>query len=248
MTSNTIYKVTQGHDKMEPNGNSHLSPERRGGDRGGQTPTPQSHVTPAPRVPAGKGVNHSPVPERPAPAYGQSMGIEWSKSNPGDIIRSNIGGTASKFQALGLYDHKPNKFHAAGLVPSTPSPNLNPKTPTPSPANDSKLSSKQRTSSNQFLNKLQDRFLPSASKDKDGFNFRRTPSPHGSSPWGGPDLSPTEPESQQSPPPPLSPTVLMNRQDQKRMTLGHSKLDLVNQYNKMKSKQVYSRFELKNTN
>eukprot|EP00064_Thunnus_orientalis_P017146 superscaffoldBa00003563_g17225 len=248
MTSNTVYKVTQGHDKTELNGNSHLSPERRGGERGGQTPTPQSHVTPAPRVPVGKGSNHSPVPDRPPQSYGQPMGIDWSKPNPGDIIRSNIGGTSSKFQALGLYDHKPNKFHSAGLAPSNPSQNLNPKTPSPSPANDSKLAPKQRTSSNQFLNKLQERFLPSSSKDKETFNFRRPPSPHSPSPWGGPDLCPTEPESQQSPPPPLSPPVLMNRHDQKRMTLGHSKLDLVNHYNKMKSKQVYSRFELKSSN
>lgn len=161
-------------------------------------------------------------------------------------MRSNIGGTSSKFQALGLYDHKPGMFHGAGLVPGTPNSNLNHKTQTPTPINDSKLTPKQRTSSNQFLNKLSDLFLPPSNKET--YNFRRSPSPHGTSPWGGPDLSQSEPESQQSPPPPPSPGVLMSRQDQKRMTLGHSKLDLVNQYNKMKSKQVYSRFELKTTN
>ncbi|CAK6979080.1 protein FAM83C [Scomber scombrus] len=248
MTSNTVYKVNQGHDMNESNGNSHLSPDRRGGERGGQTQTPQGQVTPTPRVPSGKGSNHSSGPERPSQTYGQPMGIEWSKPNPGDVIRSNLGGTSSKFQALGLYDHKPSKFNSAGLASSTPSPN--PKTPTPSPANDSKLTPRQRTSSNQFLNKLQERFLPSSNKDKDKetFNFRRPPSPHSSSPWGGPDLCPTEPESQQSPPPPVSPPMLINRHDQKRMTLGHSKLDLVNQYNKMKSRQVYSRFELKTSN
>uniref|UniRef100_A0A3B4V098 Family with sequence similarity 83 member C n=1 Tax=Seriola dumerili TaxID=41447 RepID=A0A3B4V098_SERDU len=192
MTPNTVYKVTQGHDKKEPNNNSHLR------------------------------TNHITVPDRPPPAYGQPMGIEWNKANPPDIMRSNIGGASSKFQALGLYDHKP------GI----------------------KLTPKQRTTSNQFLNKLSDRFLPNSSKDKDAYRggALRSPSPHGSSLWGGPDLSQGEPESQQSPPPPPSPGVVMSRQDQKRMTLGHSKLDLVNQYNKMKSRQVYSRFELKSTN
>ncbi|KAM7401530.1 hypothetical protein PAMP_016838 [Pampus punctatissimus] len=247
MISNKVFKVTQGHNKIEHNANSHLSPERRGGERGGQTLTPQSHVTPTPQVLAGKGSNHSPVPEQPSQTYGQPMGIEWSKPNLGDIIRSNVGSTSSKFQALGLYGHKASKFHSAALVPSTP--NLSPKTTTPSPSNDSKVIPRPRNSSNQFLTKLQDRFLPSSSKEKDIFNFRRPPSPHSTLACGEPNLSPTEPESQQSPPsPPLSPTVPLSRHDQKRMTLGHSKLDLVNHYNKMKCKQVYSRFELKNSN
>ncbi len=249
MTSNTVYKVTQSHDKKELNNNPHLSPERRGGDRaGGQTPTPLGHVTPGSRVSANGGSNHSPALDRPPPpAYGQPKGIDWNKPNPADIMRSNIGGASSKFQALGLYDHKPNMFHSSGLVAGTPTSNVNHKSQTPSPINDSKLTSKQRTTSNQFLNKFTDLFLTPSSKDKDSYIFRRSPSPHGTS-WGGPDLSQTEPESQQSPPPPPSPAAVMSRQDQKRMTLGHSKLDLVNQYNKMKSKQVYSRFELKNTN
>lgn len=239
MTSNTVYKVTQGHDKKEPDGNSCLSPERK--DRaGGLTPTPQGHVTAGPR--ANGGTNHSPAMDRPPPPYGQTTGVEWNKPNP------HVGGVASKFQAMALYDHKPSMFHNAGLGPGTPNLNLNSKTQTPSPVNDSKLNQKHRSSSNQFLNKFTDFFLPPASKDKDSYNFRRSPSPHGTSPWGGPDLSQTEPESQQSPPPPPSPAAVMSRQDQKRMTLGHSKLDLVNQYNKMKSKQVYSRFELKTSN
>lgn len=243
MTSNTVYKVTQGHDKKEPNNNSHLSPERR--ERaGGLTPTPQGHVTPGLRLSANGGTNHSPAMERPPPPYGQT-GIEWNKPNPADVMRSHIGGTSSKFQAMGLYDHKPSMFHSAGLVSGTPSSNLNPKTRTPSPVND-KLTPKHRSSSNQFLNKFTDFFLPPSNKDS--YNFRGSPSPHGTSPWGGPDLSQTEPESQQSPPPPPSPAAVMSRHDQKRMTLGHSKLDLVNQYNKMKSKQVYSRFELKTSN
>uniref|UniRef100_A0A3P8U6K5 Family with sequence similarity 83 member C n=1 Tax=Amphiprion percula TaxID=161767 RepID=A0A3P8U6K5_AMPPE len=193
MPSNNVYKVTQGLDKKDPGG-SHLSPERRGS--GGQTPTSGL------RGSANGGTNHGP----------------WNKPNPADVMRANIGGTSSKFQALGLYDHKPSI----------------------------KLNPKQRTPPNLF-NKLSDMFLP-PSKDKDTYNFRRSPSPHGPSPWGGPDLCQPEPESQQSPPPPTSPTTLISRQDNKRMTLGHSKLDLVNQYNKMKSKQVYSRFELKSSN
>lgn len=247
MSANTVYKVTQSHDKKELNNNSHLSPERRGGDRaGGQTPTPLSHITSVSRVSANGGANHSPALERPLPVYAQQKGIDWNKPSASDVMRSSIGGASSKFQGLGLYDHKANVF-SSGLIAGTPSSNLNHKSQTPSPVNDTKLPSKQRTPSNQFLNKFTDLFLTPASKDKDTFNFRRSPSPHGTS-WGGPDLSQTEPESQQSPPPPPSPAAVMSRQDQKRMTLGHSKLDLVNQYNKMKSKQVYSRFELKNTN
>lgn len=241
MTTNNIYKVTQSHDKKESNSNPHLSPERRSG----QTPTNQTPITPVSRV---NGVtSHSPVPERPSPVY-QPMGIEWNKPSPVDMMRSNIGGASSKFQALGLYDHKPSLFHNSGYVPTNPTTNLNSKTPTPTPIPDTKLNSKNRSSSNQFLNKLSDLFLPPSNKDKDSYNYRRSPSPLAPSPWGGPDLSQTEPESQQSPPPPPSPGVLMNRQDQKRMTLGHSKLDLVNQYNKMKSRNVYSRFELKSSN
>ncbi|KAM3878343.1 protein FAM83C [Diretmus argenteus] len=248
MTPNTVYKVTQGHNKNETNNNSHFSPERRGGGErergGGQTPTPQNHTTPGTRVTPNGGTNHSPAPERPPLTFGQSTGMEWTKSNPADFLRPNLGGTTSKFQALGLYDHKPSMFHSAGLNAGTS--NLNPKTQAPPPAADNKLTPKQRSPSNPFLNKLTDLFLPTSNKEKDSYIYRRSPSPHGAMPWGGPDLSQTEPESQQSPPPPPSPGALMSRHDQKRMTLGHSKLDLVNQYNKMKSKQVYSRFELKN--
>ncbi|XP_068172467.1 protein FAM83C isoform X2 [Antennarius striatus] len=233
MTSNIVYKVGQGHDKKEASNNPHLSPERRERGGGGQTPTP------GPRVSANGGAHHSPALDRQPPPYGQSMGVDWNKPNPTDIVRSNMAGASSKFQALGLYDHKPNAYQSGGL-----SPNLHSRTQTPSPVNEGKVTPKQRTTFNKFT----DFFLPASSKEKDSYNFRRSSSPHGSSPWGGPDLSQPEPESQQSPPPPPSPTAVMSRHDQKRMTLGHSKLDLVNQYNKMKSKQVYSRFELKTSN
>ncbi|XP_029357731.1 protein FAM83C [Echeneis naucrates] len=231
MTPNNVYKVTQGHDKKEPNNNCRLSPDRRSGGEG--------HMpTPGPRITANGVTNPIAVPEARSPPYGPMMGMEW-KTNHGDMLRSNISGAASKFQGLGLYDHKPNIFHSGA--------NSNPKTQSSSPVNDGKSVCKQRTSSNQFFNKFSDRFLP---KDKDAYRGGglRSHSPLSSPLWSGPDLSQGEPESQQSPPPPPSPAVVMSRQDQKRMTLGHSKLDLVNQYNKMKSKQVYSRFELKSTN
>nr|XP_033934164.1 protein FAM83C isoform X2 [Pseudochaenichthys georgianus] len=222
MTSNTVYKVTQNHDKKESNSNPLLSPERRG-----LTPTP----------PGTRGLsNGGSHQDRPPPAYGQQMGIEWNKPNAADAMRSNIGGASSKFQALGLYDPKPNMFQ---------SPTTSFRTHTPSPVTDVKLAPKQRTPPNQFFNKLSDMFLPTS---KETYHTRGSPLPLEIPPWGGPDLTMSEPESEQSPPPPPSPSVLMSRHDQKRLTLGHSKLDLVNQYNKMKSRQVYSRFELKTSN
>uniref|UniRef100_A0A3B5MFZ5 Family with sequence similarity 83 member C n=1 Tax=Xiphophorus couchianus TaxID=32473 RepID=A0A3B5MFZ5_9TELE len=205
MTSNNVYKVTQGHDKKEPVGSSLQSPERRigGGLRVGG---------PGVRGSPNGGTGHNPITDRQLPTYSQSTGIEWNKPSSAELLRANIGGTSTKFQGLGLYDHKPT------LTPT-----------------------------GQYHNKMSDKLLFS-SKDKETFNFRRSPSPLNSSPWGGPELSQPEPESQQCPPPPTSPPGHMSRQDQKRMTLGHSKLDLVNHYNKLKTKQVYSRFELKSKN
>ncbi|XP_020338393.1 protein FAM83C [Oncorhynchus kisutch] len=228
--TNTVYKVTQGHDKKETS-NSHLSPERRGG---ALTPSLHNQTAQGTRG-SPNGTNHSPVTEHASSGIGQSVGIEWSKSIPTEFRQPKVGGTTSKFQTLGLYDQKSSLF------------NISPKTESPMP--DSKLSAKQRTTSNPVLNKLTDLFLPPTKKDflppteKDTYIFRRS-SPH-STAFGVPDLSQTEPESEQTPPPP---PPMINRKDQKRMTLGHSKLDLVNHYNKMKSKQVYSRFELKNNN
>lgn len=216
--SNTVYKVTQGHDVKETA--SPFSPERRGGGPA---------AAPGLRGSAG---SPTPGPERLSPTYGQPMGIEWNKANAAELMRSNIGGASSKFQALGLYDHKPNMFHGAA------NSNLTPKGPAPAPVNDGKLNLKQRTPP-QFLNKFTDFF-----KDKEAY---RSPSPLNSTGWGGPDLCQPEPESQQSPPPPPSPGAVITRNDNKRLTLGHSKLDLVNKYNK-KTRPVYSRFELKSTN
>lgn len=220
MSSATVYRVAPGSDRKEPGATSCLSPDRR--ERvGGPAPTPA-----APR--ANGGTNHASAAERlPPPPYSQAVGVEWNKAPPTDGLRSHMGGASSKFQAMGLYDHKANAFQSA---------NPTAKTRSPSPVND-KLAAKHKTSSNQLFHKFTDLFLPPS-----GHTYR---SP---SPWGGPDLSQTEPESQQSPPPPPSPVAVMSRHEQKRMTLGHSKLDLVNQYNKLKSRQVYSRFELKTPN
>ncbi|XP_049590231.1 protein FAM83C [Syngnathus scovelli] len=250
LISNPVYKVTQGPDKGDPLC-SHLSLERR-----------LQNLAPLRPSSNGAMINQSPLLERRAPAYG----LERTKGNPADIMWAHRGGVPSKFQALGLYEHKVNLFHA-----TSPPPRLHrSRTPPPLVVPEPKLGAKQRSSSNQLLHKLSDFFLPPSGKD----HLARSASPHGTVVWGGPDLSQSEPESQQVPPPSLlqvsrqdqnldqdksskaeqsaqqDPTAghdQITRQDQKRMTLGHSKLDLVNQYNKMKTKQVYSRFELKSS-
>ncbi|XP_065135649.2 protein FAM83C [Paramisgurnus dabryanus] len=158
------------------------------------------------------------------PSLGLSAGAEWSKGGTTDYMRSNIAGQTSKLQALGLY--------GAPQPPSQPS------------STESKVSPKHRGA--PFLSKFTDLFTPSA-KEKDPIVYQKPP-PY-TSPFGGPDLSQNEPESKQVPPPPgplpMGTDKGIYRRDEKRMTLGHSKLDMLNQYNKMKSKQVYSRFELK---
>lgn len=221
MTSTTVYRVNQGSDKKEPGATSHLSPDRR--ERAGV----RSQTAAAPR--ASGGSNHGSAAERlPPPPYGQAVGVEWNKPSPPDVLRSHLGGASSKFQAMGLYDHKASPFQGSAIPHA--------KTRSPSPGSDHKLAAKHRTPSTQYLNKFTDIFLPPS---KDG-HAHRSPSP-----YGGPGLSRTEPESQQSPPPPPSPAAVMSRHDQKRMTLGHSKLDLM--YHN-KPKQAYSRFELKTPN
>ncbi|KAF4083561.1 hypothetical protein AMELA_G00143610 [Ameiurus melas] len=156
-------------------------------------------------------------------------GVEWAKAG---AFQTNLAGPTSKFQALDLYDHN---YIAAK---SQPNPLMENKTP------------KVRSPTGPFFNKLTDLFSSSA-RDKEPYEFYRSP-PY-STAFGGPDLSQNEPESSQIPPPPaalpkerLGQDGRITRGDEKRMTLGHSKLDLVNRYNKMKLKQVYSRFELKN--
>lgn len=162
-------------------------------------------------------------------SLGQTAGVEWSKIGATDYLPSNIPGQASKIQAFGLY--------------SSPKP----PSPTQQSPTDNKITSKHRLPT-PFINKFTDLF---SSKEKDSYVFQKVPT-H-SSLFGGPDLSQNEPESKQVPPPPgpmltdrMGPGKGIHRRDEKRMTLGHSKLDLVNHYNKLnQSKQVYSRFELK---
>lgn len=91
--TNTVYKVTQGHDKKETS-NSHLSPERRGG---ALTPSLHNQTAQGTRG-SPNGTNHSPVTEHASSGIGQSGGIEWSKSIPTEFRQPNVGGTTSKFQ------------------------------------------------------------------------------------------------------------------------------------------------------
>uniref|UniRef100_A0A8C1UQ60 Family with sequence similarity 83 member C n=1 Tax=Cyprinus carpio TaxID=7962 RepID=A0A8C1UQ60_CYPCA len=199
-----------------------------------QKPSDRKGVTsPVLQKPSGSHIrrgspNGSQAVERSS--LGQPAGVEWSKIGATDYLRSNIPGQTSKIQTLGLYSS-----------PKPPSPTQH--SPT-----DNKITSKYRLPT-PFISKFTDLF---SSKEKDSHLFQKIPT-H-SSPFGGPDLSQNEPESKQGPPPPgpmptdrMGPEKGIHRRDEKRMTLGHSKLDLVNQYNKLnQSKQVYSRFELKN--
>ncbi|XP_006639829.2 protein FAM83C [Lepisosteus oculatus] len=219
------YKVN--HEKKEPN-SGYLSPERRG-----QNLVPYNQNSQGRRGSAnGLGLTG----ERSGP--GHSPGIEWSKAGP-DHLGRNMGGLSSKIHGLGLYEPKQNIPQNAAKSP---------------PPHDPHPTGKQKTITAPILSKISDFFISSA-KDRETFAFRKSP-PH-SMAFGGPDLSQMEPECK-PPFPPVPPAVealpaerqpRLSRHDEKRMTLGHSKLDLVNQYNKMKSKQVYSRFELvKNSN
>lgn len=211
-------KVTP--DKKNPE-NSQKPPNRKGVT----SPVLQKPLGPHIGRGSPNGTLQSHVVDRTS--IGQSAGVEWSKMGTTDYLRSNIPGQTSKIQALNLYSS-----------PKPPSPTLG----------DNKNASKHRLPA-PFISKFTDLF---SSKEKDSHYFQKIPT-H-SSPFGGPDLSQNEPESKQGPPPPgPMPTdrkgqeKRIHRQDEKRMTLGHSKLDLLNQYNKLnKSKGVYSRFELKN--
>uniref|UniRef100_A0A1A7YX73 Family with sequence similarity 83, member C n=2 Tax=Iconisemion striatum TaxID=60296 RepID=A0A1A7YX73_9TELE len=224
---NRVYNITL-NDEKEPVGSSHLSPERRGLGVARVLGLP-----PTVRDSSNGGTNLNPVPDRPPPAYGQKKVNGWTVNSP-EINQGNIFSPSLKFQELSLYDRK--------YLPNLNS-SLNPIGQRILPANDMRPYPKHwpPVSFDKFSEVLE------PSKEKEPHNFRRSPSPHGSSPWGESVLCPPEPETFQAPPPPTSPPAFMSRHDQKRMTLGHSKLDLVNQYNK-KPKQVYSRFELKNSN
>ncbi|XP_048878622.1 protein FAM83C isoform X1 [Brienomyrus brachyistius] len=169
----------------------------------------------------------NPVVDHGVSGVGQT---EWYKAAAPDSLTVTVGGTTSKLQGLGIYDHKPT-YHG---------------TPRSPPRLDVKVTNRNsRNQAHPILNKISD-FFSASGKEK---------SPPQSMAFGGPDLSQAEPESKQTlPPPPIPPTDgpfmghRITRNDNGRMTLGHSKLDLVNHYNKMKTKNIYSRFELKNNN
>ncbi|KAK7155792.1 hypothetical protein R3I93_010449 [Phoxinus phoxinus] len=213
-----VYKVT--HDKKNPD-NLQKTPDRKG------VTSSVLQMPPENRRGSLNDNRQSPAVERPSLV--QSAGAEWGKVGAAEYLRTNIAGQTSKIQSLGLYGS-----------PKAPSP-------TQQSPPDSRISPKHRLPA-PFLSKFTDLFT---TKDKDSLVLQKKPS---HSPFGGPDLSQNEPESKQVPPPPgpmpaewIGPEKGLHRRDEKRMTLGHSKLDLVNHYNKLnKSKQVYSRFELKN--
>lgn len=214
-----VYKVMQ--DKKDTSTNKSL--ERRGVTNKG-LPQPQgNHV--------GRGnfndLYQGSTVERTGSGGGHGAGAEWTKTGTSDYRQTNLTGPTSKFQGLDLHD---KSYHNS------------PKANTPQPT-DSKLQPKVRSPTTPFFNKVAD-FFASTNKDRETYIFNRTPY---SSAYGGPDLSQNDPESIQTPPPPtpLPRDNKITRGDEKRMTLGHSKLDLVNQYNK-RTKPVYSRFELKN--
>lgn len=217
----SVYKVT--HDKKNPD-NSQKTPDWKEVTSSAHQMPQGTHI----RRSSLNDTHQSPTGERPT--LGQSAAAEWSKVGAAEYLRANIAGQTSKIQSLGLY--------------SSPKP----PSPTQQSPTDNRITSKHRLPA-PFLTKFTDLFT---TKDKDSYLSQKKPS-H-SSPFGGPDLSQNEPESNQSPPPPgpmpmdrVGPDKGIHRRDEKRMTLGHSKLDLVNHYNKLnKSKQVYSRFELKN--
>lgn len=211
-----VYKVTQ--DKKDAG--TIKSSEKQG------VPNPGIHMPHGSYM--GRG-SHNDSLQNPALECSTS-GVEWVKAGG---FQTSLSGPTSRFQALDLHDQK--NFHTSATA--QPNPLMESKTP------------KVRSPTNPFFNKFSDLF--STVKEKDPYVLYK-PTPY-STAFGGPDLSQNEPESSQSPPPPgplpkerIGHDVKITRGDGKRMTLGHSKLDLVNQYNKMKSKQIYSRFELKN--
>lgn len=211
---------------------SKVTPDKKNTENSQKPPDRKAVMSPVLQKPSGphivrgspNGTHQSQAVERTS--FGQTAGVEWSKSGTSDYLHSNIPGQTSKIQGLGIYSPSPTQ--------QSPTDNkVNSKYPLPAP----------------FISKFTDLF---SSKEKDFHFFQKVPT-HSSS-FGGPDLSQNEPERKQGPPPAgpmlsdrMGPEKGIHRRDEKRMTLGHSKLDLVTKYNKLnQSKQVYSRFELKN--
>ncbi|MBN3272003.1 FA83C protein, partial [Polyodon spathula] len=174
-----------------------------------------------------------------SPAYKLNYNNSPNKKGP------SPGGAESKISGLGLHEPKQN------FTPLNPSlgkeqrscPHAEPEQP-----------GKQKTA--PLFSKLSD-FFPGT---KEGFT--KSPTRNNAAavlPFKDLSLSELTKTSENKPgysvvPAPLPADVLpavrrggINRHDVKRMTLGHSQLDLVNHYNKMKSKNIYSRFEVKDT-
>lgn len=258
----TVYQVT--HDTKSPEGRRSQSPdlhtptpEKRGhhsptATANAQATDRRAHQSPIPNAQGaerrGRQIPGAPATRGYYKANGHSGSAEWGAGQAGaernkaaihDYRRCSLEGMTARVQGLNLYDHKQNYYH--GGVPKT------------TPPTDPKAQAKHKNTAAPILNKISDFFLP-PHKERDGYNFRQSPPLNTA--FGGPDLTQAEPESHQPlpPPPPLSPIpdsptdAKLHRQDVKRMTLGHSKLDLVNHYNKMKTKHIYSRFELKDNN
>ncbi|XP_030634931.1 protein FAM83C [Chanos chanos] len=240
------YKVTQ--EKTEPS----KATERRGSLNTVQQTLQGANLGKV----SSNGTVLNPTDEHKS--HGVSQKPEWTKPGSTEYLRGNLGGSASKFQGLGMYNNK-NYFNNNPKTPtptqhnptesklrSPPNPLFNNTPKTPLSTQHNPVEPKQRSPPN-LVNKFSELFTGNSKKDS--YNFKRSPPQS----MGTSDLSPKEPESKQGLPLPAPFPVdhagkesWINRRDEKRMTLGHSKLDLVNQYNKMKSKQVYSRFELKN--
>ncbi|XP_062853250.1 protein FAM83C [Trichomycterus rosablanca] len=217
--TNPVYKVTQ--EKKDTGTIKSL--ERRGIANQGLIGNPVGRVNLS-------DITRSPTAELSTSGGGHTAGVEWSKTTSPDFLSKNLAGPTSKFQAMDLYDHK-NSLYSTSKA-----------TPTP-PVMENKMMPKVRSPTNPFF-KVVDLFN---SSNKDPYLFLNR-SPYTTA-FGGPDLSQNEPESTQSPPPPaplpkerVVPESKITRGDEKRLTLGHSKLDMVNQYNK--ARPVYSRFEL----
>ncbi|MGH0166526.1 UNVERIFIED_CONTAM: hypothetical protein FKN15_069000 [Acipenser sinensis] len=179
---------------------------------------------------------------------GSSGAVESSSDsqafNPSAL--RNGGGAVSKISGLGLYETKQN------YTPLNPSLGKEQRRP---PYTEPEQPGKQKTA--PLFSKLTNVLTPGA---KEGFTKPPTRNNAAAvSHFKDLSLSESTKTNENKPgypvvPAPLPADVLpavrrgeISRNDVKRMTLGHSQLDLVNHYNKMKSKNIYSRFEVKDT-
>lgn len=180
---------------------------------------------------------------------GTSGAVEQSSSdsqafNPSAL--RNGGGAVSKISGLGLYETKQS------YTPLNPSLGKEQRSP---PYAEPEQPGKQKTA--PLFSKLTNVLTPGA---KEGFTKPPTRNNAATvSHFKDLSLSESTKTNENKPGYPVVPAPLpadmlpavrrgeISRNDVKRMTLGHSQLDLVNHYNKMKSKNIYSRFEVKDT-